>query len=115
MTGSKRNERPRCARPVCHIVCCSIEDPDAIGVLARTAGEVAADLVVVGSHGRTGWRERILGNVATKLPHEVRCPVTIVPAPRSALNQLGSGESVGSSQSGSSSSEFGSSATAMGG
>ena len=61
-----------------------IEDPDAIGVLARTAGEVAADLVVVGSHGHTGWRERILGDVATKLPHEVSCPVTIVPAPKSA-------------------------------
>jgi nucleotide-binding universal stress UspA family protein len=61
-----------------------VEDPDAIGVLARTAGDVAADLIVVGSHGRTGWRERVLGNVATKLPHEVRCPVTIVPAPRSA-------------------------------
>jgi nucleotide-binding universal stress UspA family protein len=59
-----------------------VEDPDAIGVLARTAREVGADLVVVGSHGRTGWRERILGNVATKLPHEVSCPVTIVPAPK---------------------------------
>jgi nucleotide-binding universal stress UspA family protein len=60
-----------------------VEDPDAIGVLTRTAADVAADLVVVGSHGRTGWRERILGDVATKLPHEVSCPVTIVPAPKS--------------------------------
>ncbi len=61
-----------------------VEDPDAIGVLARTAIDVGADLVVVGSHGRTGWRERILGSVATKLPHEVSCPVTIVPAPKSS-------------------------------
>jgi nucleotide-binding universal stress UspA family protein len=60
-----------------------IEDPDAIGVLARTAAEVGADLVVVGSHGRTGWRKRILGDVATKLPHALGCPITIVPAPRS--------------------------------
>jgi nucleotide-binding universal stress UspA family protein len=59
-----------------------IEDPDAIGVLARAANDVGADLVVVGSHGRTGWRKRILGNVATKLPHELQCPMTIVPAPR---------------------------------
>lgn len=60
-----------------------IEDPDAIGVLARAAKEVDADLVVVGSHGRTGWRKRILGDVATKLPHQLDCPITIVPAPRS--------------------------------
>jgi nucleotide-binding universal stress UspA family protein len=59
-----------------------VEDPDAIGVLARTAREEDAGLVVVGSHGRTGWRERILGNVATKLPHELTCPIAIVPAPR---------------------------------
>ena len=59
-----------------------IEDPDAIGVLRRVAREVEADLVVVGSHGRTGWRERILGNVATKLPHALDCPITIVPAPK---------------------------------
>jgi nucleotide-binding universal stress UspA family protein len=61
-----------------------VEDPDAIGVLARTASEVAADLVVVGSHGQTGWRKRILGNVATKLPHALSCPITIVPAPKSS-------------------------------
>jgi nucleotide-binding universal stress UspA family protein len=59
-----------------------IEDPDAIGVLDRVAREMEADLVVVGSHGRTGWRERILGNVATKLPHALDCPITIVPAPK---------------------------------
>ena len=59
-----------------------IEDPDAIGVLERVAREMEADLVVVGSHGRTGWRERILGNVATKLPHALDCPITIVPAPK---------------------------------
>lgn len=61
-----------------------IEDPDAIGVLARTAKECDADMVVVGSHGQTGWRERILGSVATKLPHSLSCPMTIVPAPRNS-------------------------------
>lgn len=59
-----------------------VEDPDAIGVLARAATECEADLVVVGSHGQTGWRSRILGNVATKLPHALSCPITIVPAPK---------------------------------
>jgi nucleotide-binding universal stress UspA family protein len=60
-----------------------VEDPDAIGVLARAAKECGADLVVVGSHGKTGWRARVLGNVATKLPLALSCPITIVPAPAS--------------------------------
>jgi nucleotide-binding universal stress UspA family protein len=59
-----------------------VEDPDAVKVIADAAREVDADLVVVGSHGRTGWRERILGRVASKLPHELHCPLTIVPAPK---------------------------------
>jgi nucleotide-binding universal stress UspA family protein len=56
-----------------------LEEPDPVSAIARVASEVEADLVVVGSHGQTGWRERILGRVATKLPYEVACPVTIVP------------------------------------
>jgi universal stress protein A len=56
-----------------------VEEPDPVTAIARVAAEVEADLVIVGSHGQTGWRERILGRVATKLPYEVACPVTIVP------------------------------------
>lgn len=54
---------------------------DPIAVLAQVVTDDEADLVVVGSHGRTGWRERILGRVASKLPHAVACPVVIVPQP----------------------------------
>jgi nucleotide-binding universal stress UspA family protein len=60
-----------------------IED-DAVSAIAQAVESERADLVVVGSHGRTGWRERILGSVATKLPHEVPCPVVIVPAHRAS-------------------------------
>jgi nucleotide-binding universal stress UspA family protein len=59
-----------------------VEDPDAVDVIRTVASEVDADLVVVGSHGRTGWQARILGSVASKLPHVLGCPLTIVPAPR---------------------------------
>lgn len=58
-----------------------IED-DAVSAIARTVDDERADLVVVGSHGRSGWRERLLGSVATKLPHELPCPVVIVPTGR---------------------------------
>jgi nucleotide-binding universal stress UspA family protein len=83
----ERFEKERCGIFADVEVACRallVEDPDAIGVLARTAADVDADLVVVGSHGRTGWRERVLGNVATKLPHALRCPLTIVPAPKTS-------------------------------
>jgi nucleotide-binding universal stress UspA family protein len=58
-----------------------VED-HAVPAIVDTARSEGADLVVVGSHGQTGWRERILGSVATKLPHELTCPVAIVPLPR---------------------------------
>jgi nucleotide-binding universal stress UspA family protein len=54
---------------------------DAVSAIVDTARNEHADLVVVGSHGQTGWRARILGSTATKLPHELDCPVVIVPLP----------------------------------
>ncbi len=54
----------------------------AVPAIAKLAGDESAGLVVVGSHGRTGWRERILGRVAMRLPQESPCPVVIVPQPR---------------------------------
>jgi nucleotide-binding universal stress UspA family protein len=60
-----------------------VENPDALEVLEHVAGEESADLVVIGSHGETGWRERILGTVATELPRRLHCPIAIVPAPHS--------------------------------
>ena len=49
---------------------------DALVAAARRHG---ADLVVIGSHGRTGWRERVFGRVAMSLPYEAHCPVMVVP------------------------------------
>ncbi len=53
-----------------------------VAAIVKVAREEDAGLVVVGSHGRTGWRERILGRVAMRLPQESPCPVVIVPQPR---------------------------------
>lgn len=50
-----------------------------VEALVRTATEEQADLIVIGSHGETGWRDRILGRVASGLPHHAPCPVAIVP------------------------------------
>ena len=36
------------------------------------------DLIVMGSHGRTGFDRLVLGSVANGVAHRVRCPVLIV-------------------------------------
>jgi len=36
------------------------------------------DLVVMGSHGRTGWDKLILGSVANGVIHRTKCPVLLI-------------------------------------
>ncbi|MDB4988678.1 MAG: hypothetical protein JWN04_3856, partial [Myxococcaceae bacterium] len=42
-----------------------------------TATELAADVIVVGTHGRTGLQHLLLGSVAEKVIREARCPVVV--------------------------------------
>jgi nucleotide-binding universal stress UspA family protein len=46
--------------------------------LAHLATEISADLVIVGTHGRTGFRRMILGSVAEKVAHKAPCAVLVV-------------------------------------
>ena len=39
-----------------------------------------ADLVVVGSHGRSGFQHLLLGSIAEAVTRRARCPVMVVPA-----------------------------------
>ena len=36
------------------------------------------DLVIIGSHGRTGFRKLVLGSVANNVLQQVKCPVMLV-------------------------------------
>jgi nucleotide-binding universal stress UspA family protein len=53
------------------------------GSAAATLVEVSADatLLVVGSHGRTGWRKLMLGSVADAVVQHATCPVVVVRVP----------------------------------
>jgi len=51
---------------------------EAIVGLAR---EEAADLVVIATHGRSGWRRLAFGSVADKVIRTATCPVLVVPSP----------------------------------
>jgi len=46
--------------------------------LAVLDGDRTFDLVVMGSHGRTGIRRALLGSVAEKVVRNARCPVLVV-------------------------------------
>lgn len=56
------------------------------GAPSATLVEVAegADLLVVGSHGRTGLSRLMLGSVATACVNHAPCPVVVVRTPREA-------------------------------
>lgn len=47
-------------------------------VLPRVIGERQIDLVVVGTHGRTGLRKVIMGSVAERIFRQASCPVLTV-------------------------------------
>ncbi|HOX38580.1 MAG TPA: universal stress protein [Candidatus Brocadiia bacterium] len=46
--------------------------------IARTAAKLGADMIVMGTHGRTGLRHVLLGSVAEKTLRIAECPVLTV-------------------------------------
>ena len=44
----------------------------------RVAKEEGVDLLVVSTHGATGWRERIFGSVTEKVLRHAECPVLTI-------------------------------------
>lgn len=47
-------------------------------VIARVAGELACDLIVMGSHGSSGIVGLVMGSVASRVLHLAACPVLLV-------------------------------------
>ena len=54
-----------------------VEGVSASAGIVQTATELGADLIVVGSHGRTGIARLMLGSVATKVVAESTVPVLV--------------------------------------
>ena len=51
--------------------------------IVRTAADENAGIIVIGTHGLTGWRRFIFGSVAEKVVRLAPCPVlTIQPPPK---------------------------------
>ncbi len=50
--------------------------------IVEKATEEASDLIVIGSHGRTGMEQLLLGSVAEKVVRLANCPVLTIPGKR---------------------------------
>jgi len=52
--------------------------------ILRIAQEEHVDLIVIASHGRTGWRRLVQGSVAEKVVRQATCPVLTIAVPPEA-------------------------------
>jgi ubiquinone biosynthesis protein len=72
LTESVREVHGRCRSVV------TAADPQRIAeAIVATAGEVGADMLVVGNAGMRGRKQLLLGNVANRVTHLARCTVVI--------------------------------------
>ena len=55
-----------------------LERGDAAAEVNRVAAAEKADLIVLATHGWTGWRHLVFGSVAEKILREAPCPVLSV-------------------------------------
>ena len=53
----------------------------AFAEIIHCAGEVKADMIVLGTHGRTGLKHALFGSVAEKVVRKATCPVLSVRHP----------------------------------
>lgn len=54
---------------------------NAAGEIVRIAKEEKVDLIVISTHGRTGWKRLLFGSVAEKVVRLASIPVLTVPQP----------------------------------
>jgi universal stress protein A len=61
----------------------SIEEGDPVEQILRASQTFPCDLIVMGSHGRSGVKRLLLGSVAEQIIRRATCPVLIVKEPPS--------------------------------
>jgi len=55
---------------------------DAGNQIVRIAEEQRADLIVITTHGQSGWRHLVFGSVVERVVRTASCPVLTIRAPR---------------------------------
>ena len=60
---------------------------NATEAILQTAADVRADLIVMGTHGRTGLERFLMGSVAEQVVRRAPCPVLTMTAPHAAAEE----------------------------
>ena len=81
MRLSERADRVRAAGLACTT---KIREGSAVPEITQRGRDIDADLIVVGTHGRTGLSHAMLGSVAERVVRRASCPVLTVPFSRKA-------------------------------
>jgi nucleotide-binding universal stress UspA family protein len=76
---------PECPIDVRHMVLEGIAAKE----ILMTAGAIGSDLIVMGTHGRTGLRRLVAGSVAETVLRQARCPVLALSSPRTSRETVG--------------------------
>ncbi len=64
------------------------ESPAVHREILAQAEAIRADLIVMGSHGRSGFERLLLGSITEKVLRAARCPVMVVPARVTRVAQI---------------------------
>lgn len=60
----------------------TVGNGDAGREIVRIAAEAGADVIVIATHGETGWRHAIFGSVAERVVRLAPCPVLTIRQPK---------------------------------
>jgi nucleotide-binding universal stress UspA family protein len=64
----------------------AVDEGNPVGRILRHAASLPADLIVMGTHGRSGFDRFAMGSVAEKVLRKAGCPVVTVPPPAIATS-----------------------------
>jgi len=67
-----------------------VEEGSPADMILAVAEETHADLIVMGTHGRSGFRRLLMGSVAEAVNRKARCPVVTIRAPENLPHEQAS-------------------------
>jgi nucleotide-binding universal stress UspA family protein len=70
---------------------CRLEDGEPVAAIFRAARDSRCDLIVMGTHGRTGFCRLLLGSVAEGIIRRAPCPVLTMSMPPVGISMLRGG------------------------
>jgi nucleotide-binding universal stress UspA family protein len=85
-----REMAERAARESDVLVETEVREGRTVSEILGLAGGLPADLLVIGTHGRSGFERWLLGSVTEKVMRKAPCPVLTVPPPSETLHPRGS-------------------------